>query len=32
MHIQSVILPKSKFTESEATKWILKHKFSIDDK
>ena len=32
MVIQSVIIPKSKFTEKEATEWILDHDFSIKGK
>lgn len=29
MTIQSVILPKSKFTEAQAVKWIKDHNFSL---
>lgn len=32
MVIQSVIIPKSKFTEKEATEWILDHDFSTKGK
>jgi len=32
MEVQSIILPKSKFTEREAIKWIVEHNYSTKGK